>query len=210
MWVIFSYKNTEQSWKMQQCPHIQTHSFMCSGAILLKARKEVSIFPRVSTGKNKTESWGKERLRKWQGLKWFKPCDIWFHGDSFNELHRPKHEKSDSLPSMQHSEAWVASLNLISGLSMNRGSAGTVGGLPQPCEVDLQFIRENKRRRKEALHFNPEKLFIGIGLAINLARLKNVWWHYFKFAHQDMDMLYWRHHGAKVNICSFFSFHNLF
>lgn len=36
---------------------------------------------------------------------------------------------------------------------MNRGSAGTVGGLPQPCEVDLQFIRENKGKRKEALHF---------------------------------------------------------
>lgn len=74
------------------------------------------------------QNWEKKWPRKWQGLKWFKLCDIWCHGDSFIECQRTRLEKNNSLPRMQHRRPG----------QLPHPSAG---GLPQCCEVNLQLIK---------------------------------------------------------------------
>ena len=121
--------------------HIYKLSFMCGGAIPIKDKKAKHFFPRVPTEQNKRESAGKGVIEEVAGLKWFKPCDIWFHGDSFYEWQRAEHEKSDSLPRMQHWRPGQLPYRHFQASVWAEGSAGPAGGLPQLCEVHLQFIK---------------------------------------------------------------------
>lgn len=67
----------------------------------------------------------------------------------------PELEKSDSL---QH---WGPGKlpYPISDFNVGKESAGPTGGFVQPCEV-LVEMNEDKRRRKKALHFNREKVYM--------------------------------------------------
>lgn len=60
-----------------------------------------------------------------------------------------EHEKSDSLPRMQHRRPGQLPYQWISGLNVGRGSAGPAGGLPQPREADPGSLRVSVEMSEE-------------------------------------------------------------
>lgn len=74
--------------------HTHTNTYTNTQPYVLRyfqyKRKQRIFFPGYQQRETKQNQQAKKWLRKWRGLKWFKLCDIWFHGDSFNECQRPK------------------------------------------------------------------------------------------------------------------------
>lgn len=104
--------------------------------------KKKVFFPGCSQRKTKQRQQAKKWLRKWHGLKQFKPCDIWFHGDGLSERQEPEHEKANSLPRMQHHGGpgsfptpWVQTLMWAEGLQAQQDI------LHKPCEVGHKGVQ---------------------------------------------------------------------
>ena len=133
-----------------------TRSCMCGRAIPEKDKKENALSRKTKEGHGERK-W----LRKWPGLQWFKLCDIWFHGDSFNECQRTKDEKRNSLPRMQRRRPGQLRCPCFQG-SVCRGSAGPAGGLPL-CVSLISTSRVSVGRRGGWINIrvlNPSVCFV--------------------------------------------------
>lgn len=120
---------------------------MCGGAKPENRQGSKTLsFPGYKQRKTKQSRWAKRRQRKCKGLKWFKHCDIWFHGHSFNKKHGTRTWKERFFAQDAALGARAASLLLISDFNVGKEAAGPTGGLVPPVKFWLTWM---KRKEKE-------------------------------------------------------------